>query len=440
MYNVSGLLTSTFIDVYLTVDPSTNTVQPKYSIDGAAVQNLGSPISIPSSWISNVLAVGIISTSRGAPTSFPKTFDYINLSRETITASGQWYDIIPTSGSATNRHENSWAQVGDKWYLIGGRGSKPVDIYDPATGSWTSGAQPPFQMHHFQGVEYEGNLWVVGAFTGGFPGETPVPNIYIYNPATDTWHEGPEIPVGRRRGSAGVVVYQDEIYVVCGIQNGHINGWVPWVDKYNPRTGVWTQLADAPIERDHYHAAVHDGKIYNMGGRQTGNGSTFNFTIGQVDVYDIATNSWVTKPASQNIPTERAGCFAGVIGDEVIIAGGESGSQSAGHEETEAYHVHNESWRSLDNMIDGRHGTSMLVNNGVLYVAAGSGNRGGGPELNTIEAFAYFGLRPPTDGYQLVASVPSSNPASHDFGQVTAPQTATQSFTMSNNSSTKAFS
>ena len=434
MYPVPGLLASTFTDVYLTVDPNTNTVQPKYSIDGGPITNLGPAISIPSSWISNVLAVGFISTSRGATTSFPKTYDYLKVNRETITATGQWYDIIPTSGSATNRHENTWAQVGDKWYLVGGRGNKPVDIYDPSTGAWTTGAQPPIEMHHFQGIEYDGNLWVVGAFNGGFPTETPLPNIYIYNPAADSWHLGPEIPVNRRRGSAGVVVYQDEIYLVCGIQNGHQSGWVPWVDKFNPRTGVWTQLADAPIERDHYHAALHNGKIYNIGGRQSGNGSTFSFTIGQLDVYDIATNSWVTKPASQNIPTERAGCFSAVIGDEVIIAGGESGTQANGHEETEAYHVNNESWRSLANMIDGRHGTSMLENNGVLYVAAGSGNRGGGPELNTIEAFAFFGLRPPTEGYQLVASSPASVPASHDFGTVTAPQTALQTFVVTNNS------
>ena len=433
MYPVTGLLNSTFIDLYFTVNPNNNTVQPKYSIDGSPVQTLGSPIAVPNSWINHVLSVGLIMTSRGATTSYPATYDFITITREPLTATGQWYDIIPTSGSASNRHENSWCQVGDKWYLVGGRGNRPVDIFDPATNTWTNGAQPPFQMHHFQGIEYEGNLWIIGAFTGGFPNETPISNIWIYNPTTDAWHEGPEIPANRRRGSAGVVVYNDEIYLVCGIQNGHVNGWVPWVDKYDPSTGTWTQLADAPIERDHYHAAVHDGKIYNMGGRRTGfGGSTFNPTVAQVDVYDIASNSWQQLPATSNIPTERAGCFTGVIGDEVIVAGGESGSQGAGHEETEAFNVYTQSWRTLANMIDGRHGTSMLVNNGVLYVAAGSGNRGGGPELNTIEAFAFNGLRPAVDGYALQASALTGNPANHDFGTVTAPQTASQIFTISN--------
>jgi|GEM_PF-426534 len=432
LYNVPGLLTSTFIDLYLTVDPSTATVQPKYSIDGGPVTDLGSPITIPTSWISNVLAVGEMATARGAGSTFPLTYDYVKVSREAVTATGNWQNIVPTSGSATNRHENTWVQVGDKFILVGGRGNRPVDIYDPVNNSWTSGQAPPFQMHHFQGIEYEGNLWIVGAFTGGYPNETPLTHIYIYNPATDAWHQGPEIPVARRRGAAGVVVHNDEIYVVCGIQNGHLSGWVPWVDKYNPQTGTWTQLADAPIERDHYHAAVYDNKIYNMGGRRTNfGGSVFAATVGQVDVYDIGTNAWNTLPAANNIPTERAGCFTGVIGDEIIVAGGESGTQGAGHEETEAFHVHDETWRSLDLMLDGRHGTSMIANNGVLYVAAGSGNRGGGPELNTIEAFSFFGLRP-VQGTAVQASGLVSTPGNYDFGSVTVGNSSTETFTVTN--------
>lgn len=433
LYPVSGLNAATFTDLYLEVDPNANTVQPGYSQNGGAIQNLGTPIAVPASWLNGVMATGFISTSRGSGGTFPATYDFITVTRQPNTSAGQWVDVIPNSGSAQSRHENSFVQVGDKFYLIGGRGNRRVDIYDPIAGSWSTGATPPVQMHHFQGIEYEGNLWVVGAFTGGYPNETPVPNIYIYNPATDSWHQGPEIPAARRRGSAGIVVYNDEVYMVCGIQNGHVNGWVPWVDKFNPSTGTWTVLADAPIQRDHYHAAIADGKIFNAGGRRTGfNGSVFNSTVDQVDVYDIAGNSWNTLSAASNIPTPRAGAMVGVIGDELIVAGGESGSQGAGHEETEALHVHDHTWRSLDNMIDGRHGTSAIVNNSVMYVAAGSGNRGGGPELNSMEALSFFGMRPATDGYAIQASSLLSNPTSHDFGTVTVSQTATQSFVISN--------
>ncbi len=80
-------------------------------------------------------------------------------------------------------------------------------------------------MHHFQAVSLNGLIYVLGAFTGEYPGEQPVPNVYIYNPATNAWATGPAIPVARRRGAAGVTVYK--IYLAGGIVNGHNGGFVP---------------------------------------------------------------------------------------------------------------------------------------------------------------------------------------------------------------------
>ena len=43
----------------------------------------------------------------------------------------------------------------------------------------------------------------------------------------------------------------------------------PWFDVYDPATETWTQLPNMPRARDHFHAAVVDGKFYAIGGRQT---------------------------------------------------------------------------------------------------------------------------------------------------------------------------
>ena len=64
------------IDLYLTVDPATGTVQPSYRLidDGGVAGQLtqvGSPRTIPTSWFTNAnygLALGIIATSSGGPT------------------------------------------------------------------------------------------------------------------------------------------------------------------------------------------------------------------------------------------------------------------------------------------------------------------------------------------------------------------------------------
>jgi len=78
MYNVS-ILNKSYVDLFLYVDKSTNMVQPKYSIEGGTENNLGSPISVPSGWISNIMAVGFISTSNGSGQVFPATWDFIEV-------------------------------------------------------------------------------------------------------------------------------------------------------------------------------------------------------------------------------------------------------------------------------------------------------------------------------------------------------------------------
>src|SRR5690606_21027948 len=168
-----------------------------------------------------------------------------------------------------------------------------------------------------------------------------VSNIYIYNPATNTWTVGPEIPAARRRGSVGVVLYNNRFYMVGGLNGGHGSTATSYnlFDEFNPATNTWTVLPNAPRNRDHFNAVVVDGKLYAAGGRDTSDGSIFNDTIAEVDVFDFATGQWSTLPASANLPTPRGGSMAVALGNEVIVIGGESGIQTVAHNEVEALNV-----------------------------------------------------------------------------------------------------
>lgn len=298
----------------------------------------------------------------------------------------QW-TTVSSNNEPTARHENAFTEVNGKFYLVGGRGEKPVDIYDPQTKEWTKGQTPPIEMHHFQAVPYDGKLYVMGALTGGFPDEKPIPNIYIYDPETDEWTKGPEIPEDRRRGAAGAFAYNDKLYLVDGIQNGHTDGYVNWLDEYDPATNTWTTLPDAPHQRDHVQAVVADNKIIVAGGRTTSNatGQTLELTVPEVDVYDFATGEWSTW--ENDIPTMRAGATSVLMGDQVIVIGGESGAMEAAHHQVEALDINTGEWDSLPSLNQGRHGTQAFVFDDKIYIAAGSGNRGGGPELTSMEVY-----------------------------------------------------
>ncbi|MFK8162270.1 MAG: Kelch repeat-containing protein, partial [Lewinella sp.] len=279
-----------------------------------------------------------------------------------------WQTIVPADSSGpTARHEAAFIKVGDKAYLLGGRRINPVDILDLKTMTWTAGAPSPVEIHHFQPVVYQKEIYLMGAMTGKYPGETPLPEIYIYSPEKDEWRTGATIPEGRRRGGAGVTLHDGLIYMVCGIQDGHRGGHVPWLDAYNPATDTWEQLPDAPRSRDHFQAVAHDNKLYALAGRTTVAATNpFANTIGEVDVYDLNTATWSTL--SDTLPTLRAGNAAMPLREEILVVGGESKDQLVAHSEVEALTIATGKWRSLDSLNRGRHGTGIIHYEGQLIM------------------------------------------------------------------------
>ncbi|MEZ5366849.1 MAG: kelch repeat-containing protein [Bryobacterales bacterium] len=294
---------------------------------------------------------------------------------------------MKTEGQPLARHECAFIEAGGKLYLIGGRGEKPVNVYDPKTNRWSEAAAPPMEIHHFQPVVFDRKIYVLGALTGKYPHETPVPNVLIFDPKANRWSKGPAIPEDRRRGAAGVAVHDGKIYVLDGIQDGHWDGHVAWFDAFDPKTGAWTKLPDAPRPRDHFQSVVIGDKLYAAGGRLSSakTGDTFKLSVGEVDIFDFSTGAWST--AKEKIPTERAGCFATDWKGRVLVLGGESGAHEAAHSEAEAFDPKTGKWTSLPGLAQGRHGTGVAEYGGKLWVAAGSANRGGGPELTTLEVW-----------------------------------------------------
>ena len=330
---------------------------------------------------------------------------------EVISNSGpvdsNWTNITNLT-EHTPRHENSFVQLGDKFYLFGGRESADkMDIYDYATDTWSQAASTaPFEFNHFQAVAYEGLIWVIGSFKdNGYPNETPADYIYMYDPVMDTWIQGPEIPNGRKRGSAGLVMYNNKFYVIAGNTIGHNGGYIPWFDEFDPATGEWTVLTDAPRSRDHFHATVVDNKVFVLGGRLTGGeGGTFAPVIPEVDVYNFTTSSWSTLPSSSNLPTPRAASATVSFNGKVVVIGGEGNGQA--YVNTDELDVNTNTWSSLSDLNYPRHGTQGIVSGDGIWISSGSPNQGGGNQ-NNMEV---YGVDNPTGASVLpsILTVPSS--------------------------------
>ena len=426
--NITGLTQLVNLNLFFLVNPGIGTVQPQYSIDDGPLTNLGAPIPLSGNLLSTLqgtdaLAVGVIASATNDDGDFTAQWDFIDVTPVASDALGDWNDLAPAEPAppSCKCHENAYVKAGNKYYLIGGRGDgRSVQIYDPALNTWSSGASLPIQMHHFQAVESDGLIYVVGAWTGGFPNEQNLDNIYIYNPASDSWHVGPAIPGDRNRGSTGAIAYKGKIYVVAGNDGGHNTGatLVSWFDEFDPATGTWTQLADAPRGRDHFQVAIVNDKMYVAGGRDSSSSDLFGSVIGEVDVYDFASNTWDTLP--DDIPTKRAGAAAVTYNGEFIVMGGES-AQAAAHNEVEALNPQTNTWRSLAPLNLGRHATQAIVDNGAIYIAAGSKTKGA-TEIDSTEAFfqeiyQVNGLLAPTEN-PLTPGVLTPVPSSLSFSTV----------------------
>jgi hypothetical protein len=80
------------------------------------------------------------------------------------------WSTLETSGKPKPRHEATFVMADNgKSYLLGGRGSRPVSVYDVAANSWSDASSPPVEIHHFQAVYKDGFIWIPAAWTGPYP-------------------------------------------------------------------------------------------------------------------------------------------------------------------------------------------------------------------------------------------------------------------------------
>ncbi|GEC72593.1 Kelch motif-containing protein [Flavobacterium flevense] len=299
------------------------------------------------------------------------------------------WTTIDTKGKVTARHESSMVEYKEKFYLIGGRGMNPVDVFNPKTNTWEEKSKPPLEIHHFQAVIYKDAIYLIG-MTGRYPNEEPLNNIWLYYPEKDKWEKGAEIPQFIKRGGAGAVVYQDKIYLVCGIDLGHTSGTNNNFNSYNLITGEWETLTKAPHIRDHFSTIVVDDNMYCIGGRNTSFhlpdnfGAFFDQTMPYIDVYNFKENKWHTMKEELPYPTAAGGLV--YFQNKIIYFGGEGFLKQA-YNTTQCLDLSSGKWSQLASLNTGRHSGGTVVHNNKIYVAAGSPVKGGA-NLNSMEVFS----------------------------------------------------
>jgi N-acetylneuraminic acid mutarotase len=122
----------------------------------------------------------------------------------------------------TRRDNPGSAVINNKLYVFGGRirnadGSltngtlNTMEIFDPLTGQWTTGASMPTGRRTFAASTMNDRILVVGGETG--PNNSTFTQLEEYNPSTNTWRSLPSAPIGKHGSAFGVI---DEVFYVAG--------------------------------------------------------------------------------------------------------------------------------------------------------------------------------------------------------------------------------
>ncbi len=195
----------------------------------------------------------------------------------------------------TARQGLSTSVVNGKIYAIGGVESSSasfantekfstVEEYDPATDTWSTKSPMPTARGWHSANVVDGKIYIIGGARGTTPAEVHVVTVEVYDPATDTWSQKGDMPVSRGAGSGSMV--DGKIYFFGGY------GGKQRVDEYDPSTDTWTQKSEMPTARVGLSTSVLDGKIYLIGGF----GHSGYRGVTTVAFYDPATDTWTTAP------------------------------------------------------------------------------------------------------------------------------------------------
>jgi N-acetylneuraminic acid mutarotase len=269
---------------------------------------------------------------------------------------------ITKSPMPTRRLEFSSATVNGLIYVIGGRDAtapitpmpvvSTVEVYDPATDSWSTGPSLPVPLADQMTIAFNGKIYAIGGKDQFLPTNvvqefdpatqkwtirTNMPDerassaisvnnglIYIsggegpgvqlnsllwYDPVADSWNAGS--PMTQSRGGVRGATIGGQILVYGGYSTTHIldAGYLKSVESYDPVMDTWSGKADGNPRRD-FGVAVINNLMYVFGGNNVAR------ALDWVNVYDSVTNQWAPK---SSMPSSLGFVRAETIGNKIYI-------------------------------------------------------------------------------------------------------------------------
>ena len=230
-------------------------------------------------------------------------------------SAGKWSPIAPLPQPL---RDSAAAFVDGSMYVAGGffnRTFNPVSAvyaYNPAADSWAQVASLPEPVSDAAAAVLGGRLYIIGGFIPG--GETNA--VYRYDPGPGTWTQLAGYPLAVTNEACGGI--DGEIVCAGGFTGNQGNGGnVSATYIYDPASNTWSQGADMPYSAYGMGYSAAGGQLQVMGGETWREGRTAGSILRSVSQYDPATNTWTALP-SLPVRVEYAGAACGLY----VVGGG----------------------------------------------------------------------------------------------------------------------
>ena len=210
-----------------------------------------------------------------------------------LPSENKWHEMCNLL-SKKNCYPCSSAVVCGKLY-VSVKENRVIERYDPFSNSWVS-LMSNTGVDTYKNpalVNFQGSLFVVGGKTS----ENQVVNkVQKYNPDTDLWQEVAPMSVAR----TGVCVVADEssMYAIGGWSQ---NGVADVVEKYDPQRNSWSRVASTREKKMYCCGVLVNSKVFLFGG-VTRKAPAILSTL--IEIYDPVSDGWtsVQNTSFRSIP------------------------------------------------------------------------------------------------------------------------------------------